>query len=167
MDTLSAVYTDSCYVTFAAKWCEQGQRVSVSGRAVRLMNGGTEMQNMIITCGREGAGARLTSFWAGNSPTIGPGTHTYTHTGQFDFEWTHPQCLNEARESSRYSQESISLDRTCTDTLCLFGASTVSRSCRDTDGRVDAQRVAGNIVANGIINTTEIWSSIRYLNGHI
>lgn len=79
MDTLSAVYTDSCYVTFAAKWCEQGQRVSVSGRAVRLMNGGTEMQNMIITCGREGAGARLTSFWAGNSPTIGPGTHTYTH----------------------------------------------------------------------------------------
>lgn len=31
-----------------------------------------------------------------------------------------------------YLQESISLDRTCTETLCRFGASTVSRSCGDT-----------------------------------
>lgn len=119
-----------------------------------LWQGGSRSQVDIILSGE------LSHYWTWY-------TYIHTHTGQFDTEWTHPQRLNEARESSRYSQESISLDRTCTDTLCLFGASTVSRSCRDTDGRVDAQRVAGNIVANGIINTTEIWSSIRYLNGHI
>lgn len=36
----------------------------------------------------------------------------------------------------RYSQESISLDRTCTDTLCLFGASTLRRSCTGEDRQV-------------------------------
>lgn len=33
----------------------------------------------------------------------------------------------------KHSQDSISLDRTCTDTFCLLGASTISRSCRQAD----------------------------------
>lgn len=73
-----------------------------------------------ITWGREGAGARLTSFWAGNSPTMGPVSHQRVHMKSME--------LTETRDTSRYSQESISLDRTCTDTLCLFRAPTVRRS---------------------------------------
>lgn len=64
-------------------------------------NSGRLLLNSVISWtndgwGSDGAGARLTSFWAGNSPTSG--------------------------------QESISLDSTCTDTLCLLGASMANKS---------------------------------------
>lgn len=42
-----------------------------------------DCRTLRFTCGREGAGARLTSFWAGNSPTTGPGEHIRWKLGQF------------------------------------------------------------------------------------
>lgn len=92
-----------------------------------------------VTWGREGAGARLTSFWAGNSPTTGPGITNETNIEQPE---CYPSTWATQTNLGEYLQESISRDSTCTDTLCLFRASTDNRSCRERENQKQWERVA-------------------------